>query len=156
MSNMSSTKRAKAKGPKKKAAPPRCPKCAHKHTIKSGMVQGEQRWKCKQCAYQYTRIAPRGRPIWQKSLAVFLYSYGVSMHSIGKIFHIQPSTVLKWVRSYAKDFRASHETGDIAFMELSDMRPFLKDAANQHSGMLLIAIDDETFKKSLGITISQR
>src|SRR5579864_8110537 len=85
----------------KKPAPP-CPKCGHKYAIRSGAVENKQRWKCKSCFYQYTRIAPRGRPLWQKSLVVFLYSYGVSMHEISRIFQVQPSTVLKWVRLYAR------------------------------------------------------
>src|SRR4051812_11428347 len=102
---MPPNRNSNAKTKRKKSTPPRCPKCAHRHTIRSGMVQGEQRWKCKSCAYQFTRLVPRGRPLWQKSLVVFLYSYGVSMHTIAKIFHVQPSTVLKWVRLYAQDMR---------------------------------------------------
>lgn len=139
---------------KKKTIAPRCPKCGYRESIKSGQVQGEQRWKCKSCAYQYTRIAPRGRPLWQKSLVVFLYSYGVSMHAIARIFHVQPSTVLKWVRTHGTQAYPTPE-GALRIMELKDMPKLLKQAG-QDANMLCIAINDATFKKGTGITISRR
>jgi len=141
---------------KKKQVVPPCPKCGRKQAIKSGKVQNEQRWKCKSCAYQYTRSAPRGRPLWQKSLVVFLYSYGMSLHAIAKIFHVQPSTVLKWVRIYAQDYHHKPEAGDILMMGLNDMRQHLKKNTGQNAGTLCIAIDDVTFKKNLGITITKQ
>lgn len=149
--------RKKVKAPKSAGmVSPWCPRCGHRHTIRSGYIQGEQRWKCKACAYQYTRLAPRGRPLWQKSLVVFLYSYGVSLHAIARIFHVQPSTVLKWVRSYARDHTGAPEKGQVLFMDLEDMRLHLKHAASSELPTLWIAINDELFKKSLGITIESR
>jgi len=151
---------AQVKASSKRMAPPSCPKCGGKKSIRSGMVAGQQRWKCKPCDYQYTRLSPRGRPIWQKSLVVFLYSYGVSMHAIAHIFHVQPSTVLKWVRTYAKDYRPTTESGDISMADLSDVQRYLKKVSThksgQKSGTLCIAIGDATFRKNLGITITQR
>jgi transposase-like protein len=148
--------RPKTAADRKQKSIPSCPKCGHKQAIKSGQVQGEQRWKCKACAYQYTRVVPRGRPLWQKSLVVFLYSYGMSMHEIGRIFHVQPSTVLKWVRAYAKDHQPKPESGDITLMELNAMQKHLKNLPSKNAGILCIAIGDATFKKNVGITITKR
>jgi transposase len=145
-----------ARSPKKESRAetlPRCPKCGGRHPIKSGQVQGKQRWKCRGCAYQFTRIIPRGRPLWQKSLVVFLYSNGLSMHAIARIFHVQPSTVLKWVRSYGQNY-AAPESGGVSVVEMPDMQRYVK-ALRQNSPTLCIAIDDATFKKSIGITITQ-
>lgn len=153
MDMASKTKRPSART--KSAPRPRCPKCGSREAIKSGMIQGEQRWKCKSCQYQYTRIIPRGRPLWQKSLVVFLYSYGVSMHMIARIFHVQPSTILKWVRSYAKDTQPIPEMGDLTFLDLKEMPALLK-TRGKDSNILCIAIDDATFKEGLGITITKR
>ncbi|MDE3059947.1 MAG: IS1 family transposase [Pseudomonadota bacterium] len=153
-----STAARKKKAGKNKPAAPLCPKCGRKQAIKSGKVGGEQRWKCKSCAYQYTRVEPRGRPLWQKSLVVFLYSYGMSMHAIGRIFHVRPSTVLKWVKSYTKDHRPSPEKGDILITDLKDIRRRLNQQlkGNEDAGMLLIALDNAAFRKGLGITITER
>jgi len=149
------------KSEKKKVLPPSCQRCGNKGTIKSGLVSGKQRWKCKACNYQFMLIGPRGRPLWQKSLVVFLYSYGVSMHTIAKIFHVQPSTVLKWVRSYAKDQRYKSETGNVSITELKDMRRYLQSVSGKNSSsakksaVLCITINDEIFRKSLGIAITK-
>jgi transposase-like protein len=58
------------------------PKCAHQHIIKAGKVGGTQRWLCRGCGYQFTSTTLRGKPPWQKSLAVFLYYHGVSMNAL--------------------------------------------------------------------------
>jgi transposase-like protein len=150
---MSSVKR-KTRAVKKDSSP-HCPKCGHRHSIKSGMVAGEQRWKCKSCSFQYTRVVPRGRPLWQKSLVVFLYSYGMSMHQIARIFHVQPSTVLKWVRLYGQEHQLP-ESGDILIMKMNEMQRHLKKRGRKDAARLCIAIDDTTFKQNLGITITPR
>ena len=49
-----------------------CPKCTHPHVVKAGKARGQQRWLCRGCGAQFTCTTPRGRPPWQKSLAVFL------------------------------------------------------------------------------------
>jgi transposase-like protein len=147
---MRNTKRSKKTI--KKIPPPPCPKCGHKAAIRSGRVQQEQRWKCKECNYQYTRIAPRGRPAWQKSLVVFLYNSGMSMHAIASIFHVQPSTILKWLRIYGKEYPAVQETGNVLTMELGDMQKHLKKRRKER--LLCIAIDASDFRRNLGITLT--
>jgi transposase-like protein len=72
-----------------------CPKCTHPHVVKAGKVRGKQRWVCRGCSYQFTRTTPRGKPLWQKSLAVFLYCHGISMNALGKIFGVRTSSVLE-------------------------------------------------------------
>src|SRR5215510_3328415 len=75
-----------------------CPKCTHSHVVKAGKARGKQRWLCRGCGYQFTCTTPRGRPPWQKSLAVFLYCHGVSMNALGKMFGVPASSVLQWIR----------------------------------------------------------
>jgi transposase-like protein len=150
---MRNTRRPK-KPAVKKLPPPPCPQCGNNEAIRSGRVQQEQRWKCKECNYQYTRLAPRGRPVWQKSLVVFLYNSGMSMHAIAKIFDVQPSTVLKWLRIYGKEYPAVQDTGNILTMELGAMQKHLKKKRKE--GVLCIAIDTDDFRKNLGITLTPR
>src|SRR5215472_471206 len=47
-----------------------CPPWTHQHMVQAGTVGEKQRWRCRGCGYQCTRATPRGRPMWQKSLAV--------------------------------------------------------------------------------------
>ncbi|PIR38684.1 MAG: hypothetical protein COV35_05855 [Alphaproteobacteria bacterium CG11_big_fil_rev_8_21_14_0_20_39_49] len=133
-----------------------CPKCGGDNAIKSGLVQGEQRWKCKGCSYQYTRVNKRGRPIWQKSLSVFLYSSGVPMSTIAEIFDVSPSTILKWVRKFSQD-HVQIPTDNIArILELKEIQSHIEQSCEKGSPALCISIYDEIFKNSKGILVSKR
>ncbi len=134
-----------------------CPKCAHQHIVKSGKVGGTQRWLCRGCGYQFTRTTPRGRPLWQKSLAVFLYCHGVSMNALGRMFGVRASSVLKWIRRYATahDVKPS-PSGTAVVMELDEMWHFLqKNVANSGSGKLWIVLQASSWTGSVGVVIRQ-
>src|SRR4029453_1395960 len=104
-----------------------CPQCTHLHVVKAGKVKGTQRWLCRGCGYQFTRTTPRGRPLWQKSLAVFLYGHGVSMNALGKIFGVRASSVLQWIRRFATEHAAKPEpVGKTIVLEVDEMWHFLK------------------------------
>ena len=78
-----------------------CPRCQHSHFVKNGHVK--QRYKCKDCNYQWTENHKRrGRPLAEKALAVFLYCHGLSMNAIAKMLGASPSTILDWVRHFAQ------------------------------------------------------
>jgi transposase-like protein len=132
---------------------PPCPKCGKKNPAKSGAVHGKQRWKCASCSLQFTRTIPRGRPLWQKSLVVFLYCYGMPIRSIARLFQVQPSSALKWVRAYAKDYHPAFEEGSVEIMELEGMRRHLKKLKGARSSILCLAINNAGFKKSMGISL---
>ena len=132
-----------------------CPKCAHQHIVKSGKVRGTQRWLCRGCRDQFTRTTSRGRPLWQKSLAVFLYCHGISMNALGKMFGVRPSSVLKWIRHYATTHAATPEpTGKAVVLELDEMWHYLqKNAGNSGSGKLWIALQANSWTGNVGVVI---
>jgi transposase-like protein len=104
-----------------------CPKCMYQHVVKAGKVGDKQRWRCRGCGYQFTRTTPRGRPVWQKSLAVFLSCHGVSMNALGKMFSVRTSFVLKWLRRYATVYAVKPDpTGKAIVLELDEMWYYLK------------------------------
>ncbi len=134
-----------------------CPKCAHGHIVKSGKVGNTQRWLCRGCGYQFTRTMPRGRPIWQKSLAVFLYCHGVSMNALGKMVGVRASSVLKWLRrdATAHDVKPA-PGGNAMVMELDEMGHFLpKNAGSAGSGKLVIMIQASSWIGSAGVALRQ-
>ncbi len=135
-----------------------CPKCGYKHSIKSGKVEGQQRWKCKSCSYQYTRMEQRGRPLWQKSLSLFLYCHGVPLYKLARLFGVQPSTILKWVRHHAGGRYIRPEASSVvAIMEKEEMRAYMQGAhyaSEKNNGELWIAIESEFLEGKMGITIS--
>ena len=44
----------------------KCLKCGHDHAVKNGFIFGRQRYKCKRCGYQYTKIKPNGHTDHEK------------------------------------------------------------------------------------------
>jgi hypothetical protein len=100
---------------------------------------------------------PRGRPIWQKSLAVFLYCHGVSMNALGKMFGVHASSVLKWIRRYATEHCVKPApSGNTVVMELDEMWHFLqKNAGSSGSGKLVIAIQASSWTRNVGIVMQQ-
>ena len=79
-----------------------CPRCQATQYIKYGLVNNLQRYKCKNCQYQWTRTPPRGHPPEHKKLTVLLYCHGLSINAISKLFQVSTPAVLKWIRNFAK------------------------------------------------------
>jgi transposase-like protein len=66
-----------------------CPHCDSQNIIKSGLVKGRQRFKCKDCSYQFTNLSKeRGKPLWMKLEAVLMYLSGMSMNATGKLLGV--------------------------------------------------------------------
>jgi transposase-like protein len=104
-----------------------CPKCTHPHVVKAGKAKGKQRWRCRGCGYQFTRTTPRGRPPWQKSLAVFLYGHGISMNALAKMFGVWTSTILTWIRRYAADHAEKPTpSGEVIVLDIDETWHVLK------------------------------
>ena len=80
---------------------PACTKCKTLEVVKKGKVAGKQRVKCKKCAFQFTRLTPRGRPATEKAMAVILYNLGLSMNAIAKLFKVSTPAVLAWIKNFA-------------------------------------------------------
>ena len=62
----------------------KCLKCGSEGAYKYGHMKGYQRYRCKNCGYQFTKTTPRGRPEKDKILALILYLSGLSMNATGK------------------------------------------------------------------------
>ena len=61
---------------------PSCPKCKCAEVVKNGKINEKQRFKCKKCSFQFTRLTPRGYADSEKSFAVVLYNLELSMNAI--------------------------------------------------------------------------
>ena len=106
-----------------------CPRCQHSHFVKNGFINEKQRYKCKACNYQWTENhAPRGSPLAEKALTVFLYCHGLSMNAIAKMLHASPSTILDWGRNFGSEHAKPPEPQetDAAVLELDEMWHYLK------------------------------
>lgn len=84
----------------------KCYKCGSTQIVKNGKVFGWQRYKCKDCGYQFTKSAPAGKPIHIKLLTHLLYSAGFSMRQIADIIGITAQSVSRWIKKWHTAFTA--------------------------------------------------
>ena len=118
---------------------PPCPKCQSIEVVKNGKVQGKQRYKCKSCSLQFTRLSPRGRPAQEKAMAVTLYTLGLSIRAIARLIGVSPTAVLKWIKTFAKTHYEKPAPGDAIIVELDEMWHYLGSKKTSYgSGKLIV------------------
>ena len=78
-----------------------CPKCRSVEVVKSGIVKGRQRYKCKSCQY-YFSVMKEGKSIdpYYVIKALQLYIEGVSLREIERILGISHVSVMNWIKRY--------------------------------------------------------
>jgi len=103
----------------------RCRYCGSEEIWKNGKRNKKQNYMCKECRRQFT--SEHGRHTEQEEkLAILLYCMGLSMTAIGKIMHYHTSTIMRWIRKYAKaTCRKPEPKGEIV-VELDEMWHFIK------------------------------
>ena len=131
-----------------------CPKCGFSKVVKNGFSRGKQRYKCKSCGFQYTRSTPRGRPASEKATAVLLYTLGLSLNSIARIFKVSTPAVLRWVRLFAEKTYEKPEPAEAVIVELDEMWHFLgSKKTNSGSGKLIVVIPVNSLTGNVGLVI---
>ena len=74
--------------------------CGSRRLIRYGIVAGRQRWRCKRCRYQFTRLDGHGTP--EPRAAVSLYGYGLSLNAVAHLLGTTAQSVLRWVCGYVR------------------------------------------------------
>jgi hypothetical protein len=87
----------------------KCKKCGSENYIKNGKVFGWQRYKCKDCGCQFTKVAPAGKPIYIKIICHTLRLAGLSMREIAAIIGVTAPSVSRWIRKWHSVYM--HEIG---------------------------------------------
>ncbi len=78
----------------------KCLKCGESEIVKNGQVFGSQRYKCKRCGYQFTKVAPAGKPLFHKIVAHSLYVSGLSMRETAHIIGVTVQSVSRWIKKW--------------------------------------------------------
>lgn len=78
-----------------------CPKCKSVEIVKSGVVKGRQRYKCRQCNYHFS-VMKEGKSIdpYYVIKALQLYIEGVTLREIERVLGVSHVSVMNWVRRY--------------------------------------------------------
>ena len=79
----------------------KCPNCTSTKYVKSGIINNRQRYKCKECGYNFT-VFKDGKKIsdYYVNKALQLYLEGLTYREIERILGVSHVSVLNWVKKY--------------------------------------------------------
>ena len=107
----------------------RCKNCDCDRIVKNGKARGKQRYKCKECGYNFVIGDERTNEKIQamKSLVVMIYALGKgSYNMLGKFFKRDRSLIYRWVREAGLSFDEATIDGDVTEIEFDEMWHFLQ------------------------------
>jgi transposase len=105
-----------------------CKRCGSEKTIKSGMVSGKQRYRCKECGCHFREGDNRTneKVAAKKSLCILLYAMAKgSFRMLGKILETDHTLVYRWIREFGENLAEPEVPGEITQMEFDEMWHFI-------------------------------
>ncbi len=106
-----------------------CKNCKSEKVVKSGKVRGKQRYKCKECGYNFVIGDERTseKIVALKALCVLLYSLGKgSYNMLGKLFNRNRSLIYRWIREAGISTDEPAIDGGISQIEFDEMWHFIQ------------------------------
>jgi transposase len=106
-----------------------CKNCKSEKVVKSGKVRGKQRYKCKECGYNFVIGDERTNEkiAALKALCVLLYSLGKgSYNMMGKLFGRNRSLIYRWIREAGINTEEPSINGEITQIEFDEMWHFIQ------------------------------
>ena len=80
-----------------------CPRCGSGTYCKDGIVNGRQRYLCKQCRYRYTVVKKSNvQSPETRQLARNMYLEGLGFRAIGRLLNVSHTAVLGWIKAAGK------------------------------------------------------
>ena len=105
-----------------------CKKCGSQRAVKNGMVQGKQRFKCKDCGNNFREGDDRTseKVAAKKALCILLYAMAKgSYRMMGRLLDIDHTLVYRWIRAFGESLPEPEVPGDITQMEFDEMWHFI-------------------------------
>ena len=103
-----------------------CKKCGSNHFVKSGYIRGSQRYRCNDCGCNFKLGDNRGKIRPEvKALGLLMYGSGkASLGMIARLFKVNRSTVLYWVRSMGSKLSEPIVDAEIEKVSIDEMWHF--------------------------------
>jgi len=105
-----------------------CKNCKSVNTTKNGKVRKKQRYKCKECGYNFVLGHAYNDPkkLAKKALVVLLYSLGRTSYSkLADIFGVSNGTIHNWVTEAANGLPEPTVPDEITEIEFDEMWHFV-------------------------------
>jgi len=128
-----------------------CPRCSSAVRVKSGVIQGRQRYKCKECQYFYTvsHKSDTGTPD-QRRMAVNLYLESLGFRSIGRYLGFSHVVIYQWIKALGEEVSQIRRPA-AQIVELDEMHSYVGHKKTIVGfGLLLIDLGNASSMLSLG------
>ena len=136
-----------------------CKLCSKSLLVRNGIVRGKQRYKCKNCGYNFVQGAlRRGKNLDKQKLALHMYLENMGFRDIGRVLGVSNVTVLNWVKSAGSFIREYHnenkDSSKVQVMEFDEMWHFIS-SKKQKFGFGLLWTDQNSVLLSLSQEVEQ-
>ena len=105
-----------------------CKRCSGDRLIKNGIVSGKQRYKCKDCNYNFREGDGRTNEkiVAKQALCILLYAMAKgSFRMLGRILDTDHTLVYRWIRKFGESLPEPVVDGNITEMEFDEMWHFI-------------------------------
>jgi transposase len=124
-----------------------CKRCGSSQYVKNGIVAEKQRYKCKNCQYNFREGDRRTHEkiVAKKALCILLYAMAKgSFRILGRILNTDHTLVYRWIRKFGEALPEPMVSGEITEMEFDEMWHFIKQKKrNSGSSKRLIVAHGE-------------
>ena len=120
-----------------------CTKCNSAKNVKSGIIKGNQRYKCKECGCNFTvEIKSTAKPNSMKKDALHLYLEGLGFRSIARFLKVSHVSVYNWIKAFGSNVAELQSNEKIEVVELDEMHTYIMSKKTTvGSGLLLIGME---------------
>ena len=137
----------------------KCPKCKCSKKVKNGHIKGMQRYKCKDCGYNYTVEKRSGEYSKEtKRKALQLYLEGLGFRSIGRVLGVSNVSILNWIRDFGEKVKdLQSDSNPIEYAELDEMHSYIGNKKTIVGfGLLLIDLEKDSSTSLLATEATNR
>ena len=104
----------------------KCKKYGATEHSKNGLIKGHQRYKCKNCGYQFVSTLQKGLYEQTKWIVYLWYINGLSFRTIAGLLNTSAASILRWVRKFAlQHYEKPQPTSEAVVIQLDEMWHFL-------------------------------
>jgi len=136
---------------------PRCKNCNSEHAVKNGKVRAKQRYRCKECGFNFVEGDARTNEkiAAKKAMLILLYSLGkASFNMLARLFNTWPSQVYRWIVQEGLSLPDQEISKTIKEMEFDEMWHFVKEKKTSFGlSKPLIVAEGEPWPGCLAIVI---
>ena len=123
-----------------------CAKCQSENSVKNGIVNERQRYKCKVCGnnytFDYSYFAEKEK---KRRFGLSMYLEGLGFHSIGRLLNVSHVTVLNWVKKYGSELKQVRNPKPVRIIPLSELHTYVgAKKTTDGFGLLLIENQENT------------